>query len=91
MTNTQLAEILLLRLYEHAETAGHGSLVELNAVAAELGETDVMKIYTLSKLLRDRGLTEGRFSLGGRVRASITGAGALFVESGGATYLSGSL
>lgn len=85
MTNTQLAELFLLRLYDIAEAEGHGKLVSLNDIAAEFGVTDVMKIHNVAKLLEGRGFIQGRHAMTGGVRAKITGEGAVFVESGGET------
>jgi len=85
MTNTQLAELFLLRLYDLAESEGHGRFVVLNSIAAEFGVTDVMKINHLAQALENRGFIKRLASVGGTVRAHITGDGALVVEAGGET------
>lgn len=86
MTNTQLADLFLQRLYDVSEAESHGTLLGLNGVAADVGVTDTMKVYNVAKDLHSRGLINGRFNVGnGSVRASITSKGAMFVERGGET------
>jgi hypothetical protein len=83
MTNTQLAELLLVRLYDLAESGGHMTLHELNPIAKELGVTDSMKVFNIAKSLEQRGLIKGAF--GRNVSACFTGNGSMFVEQGGDT------
>lgn len=85
MTNTQLAELLLVRLYDLAESQGHSELHALNEIAAEFGITDKSKVFNLAKTLEGRGLIQGSFTSGPAVKARITGEGVLLVERGGDT------
>jgi hypothetical protein len=85
MTTTQLTELLLLRLYDLANSRGHGEPIDLAAVAEEFGETDQMKVYTAGTILQSRGLIRAAFRYGGAIDAWITGDGELFVEQGGTT------
>lgn len=85
MTNTELAELLLVRLYELAEAEGHAKLHGLNEIAAEFGVSDKAKVFNLAKALEQRGLIQGAFVMGPAVHAAITGEGSLFVERGGDT------
>jgi hypothetical protein len=43
MKVSELAELFLLRLYDHAEKHGHGSFASLDELAAEFGVTDKIK------------------------------------------------
>jgi hypothetical protein len=85
MTNTQLAELFLLRLYDIAEVEDYSKRLTLNEIAAELGVADAMKIINVAKFLERRGFIDAKYSVGGSVRAAITGEGAIFVEAGGET------
>lgn len=85
MTNTELAELLLVRLYERAETVGHSKSHELNEIAAEVGVSDTSKVFNIGKLLEGRGLIQRRVVRGQPDRATITAEGSLFVERGGDT------
>lgn len=89
VTNIQLAELLLVRLYDLAETEGHFKLHGLNEIAAELGISDKSKVFNLGKALEGRGLIQGAFVSGPAVHAAITGEGSLFVERGGDTGIIG--
>lgn len=85
MTNTQLTELLLVRLYDMAEAEGHGRWHSLNETAAEFGVTDKEKVHNIADALERRGLIQASFSHGPAVSACITGEGTLFVEQGGTT------
>jgi hypothetical protein len=89
MTTTQLIELLLLRLYDSANAHGRAEPVDLAAVAAEIGETDPMKVYNAGKALESRGLIRAAFRYGGDsggpIDAWITSDGELLVEHGGMT------
>jgi hypothetical protein len=85
MTTTQLAELLLLRLYDSANASGRDTELDLTAAAAEVGETDQMKVFNIGKMLESRGLIRASFHVGGAIRAWITGDGELLVEQGGTT------
>jgi hypothetical protein len=80
MTNIQLAELFLLRLYDTAEAEGHCKQLLLNKIAAELGISDIMKVHHVAKFLEGRGLIQGRHGLDGGVRAAITGEGAVLLR-----------
>ncbi len=85
MTNTQLAELLLVRLYDLAEAEGHGRWHSLNEIAAEFSVTDKEKVFNIADALERRGLIQATFMHGPAVSACITGEGTLFVEQGGDT------
>ena len=85
MTNTELSELLLVRLYDLAESEGHFKLHDLNETAQEFGITDMARVFRLAQALEGRGLITGAFASGPSVHASITGEGTLFVEQGGNT------
>ena len=85
MTNTELAELLLVRLYELAEAEGHFKFHGLNEIAAEFGISDKSKVFNLGQALERRGLIQASFVSGPAVHAAITGEGSLFVERGGDT------
>lgn len=74
-----------MRLYDSANTHGRSKRIELTAVAAEFGETDLMKVYNAGKTLESRGLIYASFRDGGNIYAGITGDGELFIERGGTT------
>jgi len=85
VTNTELAELLLVRLYDLAETEGYLKYHRLNEIAAEFGVSDKEKVFNLGKALERRGQIYATFTMGPAVSAAITGEGSLFVESGGST------
>jgi hypothetical protein len=85
MRNVELAELLLVRLYDLAESEGHLKLHSLNAIAEEFGETDMGKVFNVAKALEGRGLIQAAFAMGPQVHACIAGEGSLFVEGGGDT------
>jgi hypothetical protein len=85
VTNTELAELLLVRLYELAEAEGYSKHHGLNEIAAEFAISDKSKVFNLGKALERRGLIQAVFVSGPAVRAAITGEGSLFVERGGDT------
>jgi hypothetical protein len=85
MTNTELSELLLVRLYDLAEAEGHFKLHDLNGIAREFGVTDMARVFRLAQALEGRGLITGSFASGPSVHVSITGEGTLFVEQGGNT------
>lgn len=88
MTNTEFAELLLLRLYDLAESEGYAHLHDLMAIARQLGVTDDVKVLRIGKTLADRGLIQEAFTHDG-LDACISGAGALLVEQGGSTGIIG--
>jgi predicted nucleotide-binding protein len=81
MTNSELSQLLLGRLYELAETEGHGHYHSLNEIASQGGVCDVSRIYGLAKALEARGLIIARYKLRGGVRACISAEGSLQVEA----------
>jgi hypothetical protein len=85
MTNTELSELLLVRLYDLAEAEGHFKLHDLNEIAQDFGVTDMARVFRLAQALEGRDLITGSFASGPSVHASITGEGTLFVEQGGNT------
>jgi hypothetical protein len=44
MTTIELAELILARLYDLAESQGHGEQFDVKAIAREFGETDYGKV-----------------------------------------------
>ena len=84
MTNSELAELFLVRLYDLAEAHGYARFHSLDAIAEEFGVSDSMKIFNIGKSLANRGLITPAFTHG-NTSASINGDGALFVEQGGST------
>lgn len=89
MTNTQLAELFLVKLYELAESRGHMTVHGLNQIARQFGVTDASKVFNIAKSLEGRGLITALFTHDLTVSACITGDGSLFVEQGGATGVIG--
>ena len=85
VTNTELAELLLVRLYDLAEAEGHFKLHGLNEIAAGFGISDMAKVFRLAEALEGRGLIKAAFAHGPTVHAAITGEGSLLVERGGDT------
>ena len=84
MTNTELAELFLLRLYDLAEAGGYSRFHSLDEIAHEFGVTDRMKVFNIGKSLENRGLITPAFTHDGS-SACINGDGALFAEQGGST------
>lgn len=84
MTNTELAELFLLKLYDLAEAGGYSRSHSLDEIAREFGVTDHMKVLNIGESLASRGLITPGFSHDGS-SAFINGDGALFVEQGGTT------
>lgn len=84
MTNSELSELILIRLYELAERQGHGKHISLNTLAAELGVEDKGKVLNVARLLESRGQIRAVHTVAGS-SAFITGEGAVLVESGGQT------
>ena len=84
MKTGELAELVLLRLYDLAEKEGHLRFFSVNDIAAEFGVADKAKVLNIAKLLENRGLIQAAHTFGGS-NAMISGEGALLVESGGQT------
>jgi len=84
MTVTELAELLLLRIYDTAMKKGFNEEVSLSQLAKDFGEEDEAKIIQIGKSLESRNLIVGLFRKGD-TSALLTGNGALFVEKDGET------
>jgi hypothetical protein len=56
MTITELAELFLVKLYEHGEANGYRHYLNLDKVAAEFGEESGQKVLQAAKVLEHRGL-----------------------------------
>lgn len=86
MNNTELAELLLAKLYELGEADGYTGTHSLTDIAAEFGVTEPGKVVNAAKILHDRGLILASFILSGPdAFARINSEGTLFVERGGQT------
>lgn len=85
ISNTELAELILTRLYELAESSGYGTYWNIISIANEFYEKDFQKIFNIVKYLENYGFISPIYALGGFVHALITGQGAIFVENGGKT------
>ncbi len=84
MTNIELAELFVLRLYDLAEAGGYSRFHSLDEIAKEFGVTDRVKGFNIGKSLEKRGLITPVFTHAGS-SACINGDDALFVEQGGST------
>lgn len=85
MSDTELAELLLARLYELANAEGRFKLHRLGTIAAGFGATDKAKVFSVANALERRGLISASFTHDTEVIASITSEGAFLVEGGGQT------
>jgi hypothetical protein len=86
MPNTsELAELLLVKLYELANENDFSKMWILDSIAAEFGaDADIELLRGIATSLNDRGLIR-RIVNGRQIIACITSEGAMFVERGGAT------
>jgi predicted nucleotide-binding protein len=84
MKSTELAELFLTRLYDLAETKGHGNYYSLDEIAGEFGEKDRGKVMEVARYLASQGWIDKSITTGGS-SARILGAGSVFVEQGGRT------
>lgn len=84
MNLTELAELLLLKVYDVATKQGFSTEVSLDEVAKEFGENDEFKVFQIGKTLEARNLIHGLFRKG-ETSAILTGEGALFIEQKGET------
>ena len=84
MTVSELADLVLLKMHEYAETHGHGKIMYIEKLASQLGETDLKKVRNVAIALKKRGLIDAYIrynqSLG-----FISGEGSMLVERGGDT------
>lgn len=85
MKSTDLAELLLVRLYELARKEGRYSLHTLSVIASEFGVTDKSQVFSVGSMLEDRGLIYATFTHETEVHASIKAEGEMLVEQGGET------
>jgi hypothetical protein len=85
MTMTQLAELILTRMYDRAQTQGYEEHFDVRAIAQELGEIDYTKVYRASQVLEQDGLIRADYDVGNGVHAFLAGRGAIAVEHGGHT------
>lgn len=85
MKSTELADLLLVRLYELAKQEGRHSLHTLSAIASDFGVTDKSQVFSVGSMLERRGLIYATFTHETEVHASIKAEGELLVEQGGET------
>jgi hypothetical protein len=85
MTNKQLAELLLVRLYEKAEKEGYSKLISLQELSKTFGEVDDQKVANAARYLQSLGLIDALFTESDEALSTITGKGSIFVEEGGKT------
>jgi hypothetical protein len=85
LSNTELAELILTKLYDLAEESGYDGFWNIKAIAKDLGEKDTQKIFNIAKLLQMQGYITAIFAMGGIVEGQISGAGGILVEKGGQT------
>ena len=83
MKTTELAELILLRLYDCAQSEGYDRTYELQIIAAEFGEADQMKVFNVAKFLEGKKLIRTSSAHNRGIRAAITGCGDMVVEQGG--------
>lgn len=82
---TELAELLLVKLYELANERDFSQMWVLGSIAAEFGaDADIERLRGIATSLNDRGLIR-RIVNGRQIIACITAEGAMFVERGGDT------
>lgn len=82
---TELAEFLLVKLYELANERDFSQMWVLGSIAAEFGaDADIERLRGIATFLNDRGLIR-RIVNGRQINACITPEGAMFVERGGDT------
>lgn len=84
MTTQELAELILVRLYDLAEAAPHPNfLFTVNDFAASMGITDKRELQAALDLLGDRGFViAASLDMLGGISAGITTDGSIFVEEG---------
>lgn len=86
MKTAELSELMLVRLYDLAESEGHGNFYSLDEIAAEFGVKDSAKVMAVADVLESQGFIKTAHTFGGSDGA-ITGTGALRVESSGTTNM----
>jgi hypothetical protein len=84
MKIAELAELLLVGLYDAAIAQGHAKYQSLDALAAQFGVADRGKVIELARLLEKRGLIDAVINNAG-ASARILGPGLVLVEQGGET------
>jgi len=85
MKSTELAELLLVRLYELAKQEDRHSVHILSAIASDFGVTDKSHVSSVARMLEHRGLINATFTRETEVYASIKAEGEFLVEQGGET------
>ncbi len=86
MNIEELGELLLVSLYDQAETLGNNYfLFSLNEIASSLGIEDMQQVAEAAFSLESTGYLLLSHDAGGALNAFITTDGCLFVESGGNT------
>jgi hypothetical protein len=87
MTTEEIAELLLVCLYELAEEAPHPNfLFSVNDFMSKLGRVDREEVQKAINYLGDRGFVIlASFDMLGGISAGITIEGSVFVEKGGET------
>src|SRR5918999_5473542 len=85
MTLTELADLILTRLHDLAQTQCYAEEFDVRAIAQEFGEHEYMKVFNASKVLEGKGWILPDYPVGGDIRAFLTGKGSIAVEQGGLT------
>jgi hypothetical protein len=85
MTMTELADLILTRMYDLAQTQGYAEQFDVRAIAREFGEHEYMKVFNASKVLEDKGWILANFTMDEGIHAFLTGEGSIAVERGGIT------
>jgi len=85
MTMTELADLILARMYDLAQKQGYSEDFDINAIAQEFGETDTHKVSNAARVLEGHGWIDATFEYGGGIHAFLTGPGSIAVEQGGTT------
>ena len=85
MTMTELADLILTRMHDLAQTQGYAEQFDVRAIAREFGEHEYMKVFNASKVLEGEGWILADYDVGEGIHAFLTGPGSMAVEQGGIT------
>lgn len=85
MTMTELAELILTRLYELANEQGREKLHDINEIAKSFRETDVMKVHRAVQFLESKNFIKAFCDQHALCRGFINYIGENYVDSGGET------
>jgi hypothetical protein len=85
MTMTDLADLILTRMHDLAQTQGYAEQFDVRAIAREFGEHEYMKVFNASKVLEGKGWILADYDVGEGIHAFLTGPGSIAVDQGGTT------